>query len=345
MHTKSTQPIFEFGGSTIAPGERVRVNLEAGRLYDRTVLSIPVEVVHGKTPGPTLFVSAAIHGDEILGVEVIRRLLLHPSIGELRGTLLAIPVVNVFGFNNKSRYLPDRRDLNRSFPGTPRGSLSSQVAHIFMEHVVKRCSHGIDLHTGAQHRVNLAQVRACLDDPETARLAHAFGAPVILNANVRDGSLRQATLELGIPILLYEGGEALRYDDAAARTGLSGIITVMQSIGMLPMTNTSEAPKESFAAKGSHWLRAPCAGILVGQHRLGASVKTGDMLAQVHDISGKETDIITAHTDGIVIGELLLPLVNRGDAVFHIATFDDLDSVSHRLDDMEAEVDAWEREL
>jgi predicted deacylase len=344
-NTPNNSEPFVIGGRRVLPGQKTRVDLETGRLYDRTALSIPVEVVHGLEAGPTIFVCAAIHGDEILGVEIIRRLLVSPALKEIRGTLLAIPVVNVFGFNNRSRYLPDRRDLNRCFPGSPKGSLASQVAHIFVEQIVKRCTSGIDLHSGAQHRVNLPQIRACLANPETAQLAHAFGAAVIINSNVRDGSLRQATLDQGVPILLYEAGEALRYDDSAVRIGLGGILTVMQAIGMLPKAKDLAPPKASHVATATHWLRAPCAGILVGQKRLGASVRKGEILAQVHDISGKEADAIEARVDGIVIGEQVLPLVNRGDAIFHVATFENINSVADRLDDSDGEFDFWEREL
>ncbi|HSG06703.1 MAG TPA: succinylglutamate desuccinylase/aspartoacylase family protein, partial [Nitrospiria bacterium] len=208
---------FTLGGCTLKRGERKRVTLEIARLYDFTETGIPIEVIHGRRPGPVLFICGAIHGDEINGVEIIKRLLGHKSLKKIRGTLIAVPIVNVFGFNTKSRYLPDRRDLNRSFPGSKDGSLASQLAHTFMQEVVSKSTHGIDLHTGAVPRSNLPQVRAFLKDPETERLARAFRVPVIINSNFRDGSLREAARERGIPMLLYEGGEALRFNEPVIR--------------------------------------------------------------------------------------------------------------------------------
>ncbi len=194
------------GGVQVEQGQRTTIDLPMARLYTHTEMTMPVHVVHGKKPGPVLFVCAAIHGDEIVGVEIIRRLLKLKFLSRLHGTLLAIPVVNPFGFINRSRYLPDRRDLNRSFPGSRKGSLASRLASLFMEEIAGYCTHGIDLHSGSNSRSNLPQVRACLDDAETERLARVFGAPVIINSRVRDGSLREAVADKGIPMLLYEGG-------------------------------------------------------------------------------------------------------------------------------------------
>ena len=198
-------------GQTIKPGERKKIFLRIAALYDYTDISIPIEVIRGKVDGPILFISAAIHGDEINGVEIVKRVLKRVSIDKLKGTLIAIPIVNVFGFNNLSRYLPDRRDLNRSFPGQKNGSLASRLASIFMKEIVHKCTHGIDLHTGAVHRTNLPQIRACLDDAATKTLAKSFGVPVVIDSTLRDGSLREAARRKGIPMLLFEGGEALRF--------------------------------------------------------------------------------------------------------------------------------------
>jgi len=225
---------FTIGEYRIPAGQRKTIELPVARLYTHTEMTLTVHVVHGKRPGPTLFVSAALHGDEINGVEIIRRLLKRKYLTGLKGTLIAIPIVNGFGFIHQSRYFPDRRDLNRMFPGAATGSLASRIAHLFMTEVASRCSHGIDLHTGSNHRFNLPQIRASLEDPVTARLAEDFGAPVIINAKTRDGSLREAVAELGIPVLLYEAGEALRFDELSIRTGLRGVISTMRSIGMLP---------------------------------------------------------------------------------------------------------------
>jgi predicted deacylase len=181
------------GGETVAPGEQRAIDIRVAPMYTHDDLSITVQVVRGRRPGPTLFISAAIHGDEITGVEIIRRLLQHKSLKYLRGTLLAIPIVNVYGFLNHSRYLPDGRDLNRSFPGSAKGSLTGRVAHTFVQEIVLKSTHGIDLHTGARHRSNFPQIRADLDDPVTLAMTEAFGVPLVIDAKIRDGSLRACT--------------------------------------------------------------------------------------------------------------------------------------------------------
>ena len=172
---------FEIAGITVAPGSRTVVDLPMPKQSNHSNMNMPLHVIHGRRNGPVLFISAAIHGDELNGIEVIRRVLAHKSIAKIAGTLIAIPVVNSYGLIQQSRYLPDRRDLNRSFPGSQKGSLAARLAHLFVEEVVSKCTHGIDLHTGAVHRSNLPQIRADLDDDETRKLAESFGVPVLLN--------------------------------------------------------------------------------------------------------------------------------------------------------------------
>ena len=210
--TATTASSLVIAGTEILPGTTHKLELACTKLYTDTTIGIPVFVKRGKRPGPILFLSAAIHGDELNGVEIINRVIHSKRLTNLRGTLIAVPVVNVYGVISQSRYLPDRRDLNRSFPGSPRGSLAARLAHTFLEEIVKQSDYGIDFHTGAIHRTNLPQIRANLDDQETSELAHAFGVPVLLNANLRDGSLRQCAADMGTRILLYEAGEALRFD-------------------------------------------------------------------------------------------------------------------------------------
>jgi predicted deacylase len=324
--------IMEIAGCHIAPGERRRISINVAPLYDFTPSGIPVEVIRGKKPGPVLFISAALHGDEINGVDIIRRLLNHKRLKNLKGTLMAVPIVNVFGFNTKSRYLPDRRDLNRCFPGEKDGSLAGQVACTFMEEIVSRATHGIDLHTGAIHRSNLPQIRACLDDDETRRLAEAFGVPVIINSDLRDGSLREAARNHGIPTLLYEAGEALRFDDKASKIGLRGILNVMEAIGMLEKEDKPAGKSPAFYARGSYWVRAPYSGIMQVKKHLGDRVVKGQLLAVITDPFGAHKFEITAKTDGIIIGMSMLPLFNKGDAVFHIATFENSKQVEEHID-------------
>jgi|TARA_R110002126_G_scaffold291807_1_gene459732 predicted deacylase len=316
----------------IKPGERKSIYLDVAKLYDFTEMTVPVEVVRGKKEGPILFVSAAVHGDEINGVEIIRRLLCRKSLNSITGTLIAVPIVNVFGFNNKSRYLPDRRDLNRHFPGSETGSLTGQLAHVFMTEIVDKCTHGIDLHCAAINRANLPQIRACLDDEETQRMANAFKSPVILHSILRDGSLREATRARNIPTLLFEGGEALRFNEKVIKSGLEGVISVMREIGMLRPVKKKAPVGEVFVARSSHWIRAPHSGILAVKKNLGDRVRKGQVIGVVSDPFGKESFDITAKRTGIIIGIATLPLLNSGDAVFHVATFEDINAVEEHVD-------------
>jgi predicted deacylase len=330
---------FIISGHGIKRGERKKIHLKIGKLYDNTDINIPVEVIRGKLDGPTLFVSAAVHGDELNGVEICKRLLDMRQLKEISGTLLVIPIVNVFGFNNLSRYLPDRRDLNRSFPGSPNGSLASRLAHVFMTEIVSKATHGIDLHTGAVHRRNLAQIRADIDHAETLELAEAFGIPVIIKSNVRDGSLRQAVLERDVPMLLFEGGEALRFDDRVIKMALDGIISVMYKIGMLdtqkrPPRLTS-AEKKPFIAKSSYWIRATRSGIIRLLARIGKHVHKDEVIGVISDPYGDEIETVRTRVEGIVICASMLPVVHEGDALFHIATFHEPEKVEESLADLD----------
>jgi len=329
---------FIINGCEVVPGSRVTVDLPAGRLYTHTPMSIPVHVISGKQAGPRLFVSAAIHGDEINGVEIIRRLLKAPALQRLKGTLIAVPIVNVHGLLNHSRYLPDRRDLNRCFPGSEKGSLAARIAHIFMQEIVKKCTHGIDLHTGAVHRSNLPQIRANLDHPETETLARAFNVPVMIASNLRDGSLREAAAEFGIPMLLYEAGEALRFDEMSIGAGVKGVINVMRELGMLPQIKRKRAKHiDPVLARSSSWVRAPESGILRALVPLGGRVKKGTLLGVVADPFGEQEFEISASFSGIVIGRTNLPLVNEGDALYHIARFGDIEEIEAKVDEFQEE--------
>jgi len=318
MKKKNEKNEFEIGKHIVKSGESKTLELHVGKLYTHTPITIPVRVLCGTRKGPRLFVCGAIHGDEINGVEIIRRLLAHKSLKNLRGILVAVPVVNVHGFISHSRYLPDRRDLNRSFPGNENGSLTSRLARLFTQEIVEKCTHGIDLHTASGHRFNLPQIRASLDDDETLRLAQTFGSPVILNANIRDGSLRQSAVEDGKPFLLYEAGEALRFDEFSIRLGVAGILSVMRVLGML-RGKPYKSRFQPFIAYSSTWVRASQSGILRMDCPLGAQVSKGDRLGRISDPMGEGEVALTAPTEGVIISVLRLPLVNKGDAVFHLA--------------------------
>ncbi len=314
--------IMVIAGEKILRGERRQLAVTVAKLYDFTDMKMPVVVQRGEEDGPVLFVSAAIHGDEINGVDIVRRLLKDRRLAKIRGTLIAIPIVNVFGFNDKSRYLPDRRDLNRAFPGEEHGSLASQIAYIFRTEIVAQATHGVDLHTGAIHRTNLPQIRVDFSIPQNIELAKAFGAPVILNAATRDGSLRELQGEKNIPMLLYEAGTALRFNTRASKMGVAGILRVMKSIGMLDTLAEESNVADPFIAKSSHWVRAPISGIFITTKALGNVVDRGDKLGIITNPFGDHEYAIYAPHSGIIIGHTILPLANEGDALYHIATFE-----------------------
>ena len=330
--------VLTIAGQQIGAGHRRSINIPVASLYTHTEMTMPVHVWRGKKDGPRLFVCAAIHGDEIIGVEIIRRLLKLKILRYLRGTLIAVPVVNVYGFINHTRYLPDRRDLNRFFPGSQKGSLTSRLANIFMEEIVANSTHGVDLHAGSHHRINLPHIRACVDNPETEELAFAFGAPVILNANLRDGSLRQAVEEAGIPMLLYEAGEALRFDELAVRAGVKGILAVMRSIGMLRSKTVKPSRIQPMVAKSTSWIRAAGSGILRTQLSLGAKIAVNQKIGEIADPFDEHETAVVSPVAGIVIGRMNMPLVHNGDALFHVAGFDDSVAVKESLEDFKEEI-------
>ena len=309
--------VLEIGGIHIEPGERRRLEIPVARLPTNTWLSLPVEVLQGKQGGMRLWLSAAVHGDELNGVEIIRRVLTQVQPDQLQGTLIAVPIVNVFGFIEQSRYLPDRRDLNRHFPGSPRGSLAARLAHLFMTEIVSRCTHGVDIHTGSNHRANLPHVRADLQNEETRRCAAAFGAPVIVDARTRDGSLREAATERGIHCLLYEAGEASRFNDDAIAVGVRGVLRLMRALRMRKRQPT-RPHGEVLAAGETTWVRARRGGIVRMEVELGERVSYKQLLATVSGALGEDTSNLHAPSGGLVIGVTRNPLVNRGDGVVHL---------------------------
>ncbi|MCB1377408.1 MAG: succinylglutamate desuccinylase/aspartoacylase family protein [Alphaproteobacteria bacterium] len=312
---------FLIGGETIEPGERRTIHLPVSALSNHTPMTIPVHVLHGERSGPVFFISGCVHGDEIQGVEIIRRILVHPSLTTLAGTLIAVPIVNSFGFLNHTRYLPDRRDLNRSFPGSDRGSLASLLADLFFREVVLRCRFGIDLHTAALHRTNFPQVRIAPDDPELLGLATAFAPPVILVSKLREKSLRLSAGDAGVKVLLYEGGEALRFDEQAIDTGVKGCLRVMEAVGMIDEAPPQPPHLSPVISTASTWVRAPEGGILHTVRRTGDHVGPKEVIGVVADPLGAQSVPIVSDDPGVIIGRTNLPLVNRGDALFHIARF------------------------
>ncbi len=333
------QKPIEIAGVTVKPGSRQSIDIPLPSFYTNSSVNMPVHVIHGRRPGPVLLVSAAVHGDEINGVEIIRRLLVNKSIDRIQGTLIAIPVVNVYGFVSKSRYLPDRRDLNRSFPGSENGSMAARLAHVLMTQIIPHCSHIIDLHTGAVNRENLPQIRANLrDEPDLEALAQAFGVPVILNAKLLEGSFREAAHTNGISVLLYEAGEALRFDEVAIRAGVKGVLQVMRELGMRTKSKR-QLKSEALVANTTRWVRAAQSGILRSLVATGSKVETGDLLAYINNPLGENTEELVSPVSGIIIGKTNLPLVFAGEALFNIASYEAVDRVAENIDAYHDELD------
>lgn len=335
--------VLTIAGVDVHLGQSTLIEVPLPDLYMHTSLNMPIEVIRGKRKGPILFVSAAVHGDEINGVEIIRRLVKNDSVLKgMKGTLIAVPVVNVYGFINQSRYLPDRRDLNRCFPGSEQGSLAGRLANAFMTEIASKCTHGIDLHTAAVHRDNLPQIRADLSNATVEEMAQAFKAPVIVNSNLIEGSLRHASMGINVPVIVYEAGEALRFNELSIRAGVKGIIGVMRHLGMLAArAKTKKVVRQPFVARASAWVRAPQSGIFRMIVPLGAQVNKNDLMGIVAAPYGKEDTekSVLATYSGVVIGRTNLPLVNEGEALFHIARFDQPGEVANSVDAFHSDLD------
>ncbi len=308
---------FRIGEQTIRRGETRSVHLKISERYTGDPITLPLRVVRAAQPGPTLFVSAAVHGDEINGTGIIHDLMFAESFKLLRGTLMLIPVVNIFGFESHERYLPDRRDLNRSFPGSPNGSLTSRVAHTVFHQIVDACDFGIDLHTAALHRVNYPNVRGDLSIPGVRKLAHAFGSELIVNSKGPVGSLRREATRAGCPTVILEAGEPNKIEPSVLQVGVRGVENVLKAFGMI----AGEPVKPAYQTRvtRSTWVRAQLGGILRFHVAPGDPVDQGQPIATNTSLFGREQNTLTSPVDGIVLGMTTLPAVKPGEPVCHIA--------------------------
>lgn len=318
------------GNIEIPYNSNITTNIPLPHLYN-TPTQLPVRVLRGRSNGPIVFISAAIHGDELNGIEIIRRFRKLNILKKLKGTVILVPIVNVYGIMSLSRYFPDRRDLNRNFPGSGKGSLTSRVAKIFFDEIVSKCDFGIDLHTASIHKSNLPQIRTNIDDTFIFELAKEFKAPVILHSELRDGSLRAVAQERGVPILLYEAGEALRFDEKCIRIGVKGIVNVLRKTNMLPPETTRKKTKIPIVSRSSQWIRSTDSGMLRTIKALGDTVHENDTIAYIDDTIDDTSFEIKAPFSGIIIGKSEIPLVQEGDAIFHIAKFSNLEVAENKI--------------
>jgi predicted deacylase len=316
------EPI-QVGETVVPPGRKVRIELPFAKLATGSTASLPVAVINGRSTGPNVWISGGIHGDEVNGVEIVRRVMKQLDAKSLRGAVIAVPIVNPLGFIHESRYMPDRRDLNRSFPGSVRGSSASRLAHLFMTEIVDKCAVGIDCHTASGHRTNVPQIRTDTDDAETLTLARAFGAPFTIHARLRDGSLREAATSRGIKVLLLEAGQAHRFDDDALNVGVNGILRSLRALGMID----ARLPrgKVTRVIRKTRWVRARRGGIVEVFSKLSQRVAEGDIIAEISDAFGYRPTSVRATANGWVIGRSLNPQVNPGDALINIGIDPDVE--------------------
>lgn len=309
---------LQIGSKLITPGSKQNINIPLALLPGQSMVTMPTIVIRGKKPGPVLWISSAVHGDEINGVEVISRLLEYVCPQNIRGTLIAVPIVNVFGFTQQSRYLPDRRDLNRSFPGNQNGSLAARLANLFMREIVAKADFGIDIHTGAIHRSNLPQVRCDPSLEESMDLAKAFGASVVVVKKSGSGTLRWAATKKKIPNILIEVGEALRFNESYIETTKQGALRVMHHLGMLEHKLPFPDAEPMFSSE-TLWVRSRWGGLFQPRAQLGDKVAKGQVIGRVNDVFGKNHGSLRSPKKGIVIGMSKNPVVYQGDALMHIA--------------------------
>lgn len=315
------QKIISINGQEIAPGENKTVILNTYELHTKTKIEIPVHVIHSKKEGPSLLFSAGMHGEETNGIEIIRRIITRDEVQALKcGTLIVIPVINVVSFLFGSRDLPDGRDLNRCFPGSRNGSLGSRIAYDLMKHIVPIIDFGVDFHTGGARINNYPQLRCVFEFPENIDLAERFSAPLIIDSTYRDGTFRKEAAKKGKPILVYEGGESMRFDYLAINEGVRGCLRLMQSYKMIDF---DLPPGPSVKIKKDTWVRANASGLFHMNVSNGSQVLQGDLLGVIVDPFGESEDKIFSPANGYIIGINNLPVVNQGDALIHVGMEDE----------------------
>lgn len=300
----------------VQPGEFKTINIDIARLPSHTVINTPVYVSRALEEGPVLALIAGMHGDEINGMEIVRRILESGLHMPKRGTVLCMPIINMYGFLNYSRDVPDGKDVNRSFPGSRNGSLASRVAYHLMREVIPVIDYGVDFHTGGAMRANYPQVRAVLKDKTNIELAQAFQAPFTIDAPFRPNSLRKEASRQGKNIIVYEGGESLRFDQHAIKEGIAGTLRLMKYLGMIDEAPTPEVENRVIWSTG--WIRAKTAGLFQTNVFCGQLVQKGDWVGTITDPFGEFQEKVVAGETGYVIGLNNIPVINAGDALMHL---------------------------
>ncbi|MCC6371857.1 MAG: succinylglutamate desuccinylase/aspartoacylase family protein [Bacteroidia bacterium] len=309
------QPI-SINGQTILPGENKMVILNSYMLHTKTKLEIPVHVIHSKNKGPAILLSAGMHGEEINGIEIIRKVITREEVQNLQcGTLIVIPVINVISFLYASRDLPDGRDLNRCFPGSKKGSIGSRIAYDLMQHILPIIDFGVDFHTGGAKINNFPQLRCVFDFPDNLALAEKFSAPLIVDSTYREGTFRKEAAKKNKPILVYEGGESMRFDYHAINEGVNGCLRLLNAYGMI---NFEVPGNHSVHIKKGTWVRANSSGLFHMSVSNGARVTKGDLLGIVFNPFGVSEEKIVSQVSGYIVGINNQPVVNQGDALIHI---------------------------
>jgi hypothetical protein len=305
---------FELLGRKIEPGDKRRLFLRSSESFAGSDVDVPVLVTRGATPGPTVCLVAGVHGDELNGIEIVRKVVEGLTPRRISGMVIAVPVANLHGFRRSSRYLPDRRDLNRFFPGSANGSSASRIAWSLWDGVVRHCGSLIDLHTGSLNRTNLPQVRTDTTDPRSLVLARGFGALIIHDAG-QEGTLRQAARRAGIGAITFEAGEPLRFQEREIARGVEGVRNVLAALGMSDDAPVAYAPR---VYERTRWVRVDDGGIFLTRRRLGETVQLGDLLGTVTDPVTNERRRVEAPIRGRIIGMAVPQVVIPGFAAFHL---------------------------
>lgn len=335
--TKNTT--LQFCNETIHPGEKLSLALPLPQLFSCAPMYMPIKVMHGKAEGKTLLITAAIHGNEIIGTAIINELFSKPSLAQLRGTLIAVPVMNVYGLINRSRYLPGGIDLDRCFPGNENGTNAQRLANLFMSEVWQKADYCIHLQTGPLNHTNLPQVFIDPGNPSAQQLAEAFNAPVISNYKIKEGSLRAQAAKDNLPLLIYQAGEAMRFDNYAIKTGIDGIMNVLRKLDMLPAKSKKEKRLKSLHTEESLSVRAASSGISHTKRKLGERIKKGDVLCTLKDPFGASDDSqLHSPQDGIIVEINNQPLIHEGETLFELATFPELKKA-------ETQLEAWQEKI